>query len=66
METLICATDYSENSVSALKLANVLRKKLDCKLYIIHVFDIRATFISTVSIAYARMEEAAFRDHNAR
>ena len=66
MKTLICATDYSENSVAALKLANVLRKKLDCKLYIVHVFDIRATFISTVSIAYARMEEAAFRDHNAR
>ncbi len=66
MKTLICATDYSQNSVAALKLANVLRKKLDCKLYIVHVFDIRATFISTVSIAYARMEEAAFRDHNAR
>lgn len=66
METLICATDYSENSVSALKLANVLRKKFNCKLFVIHVFDIQATFLSTVSIAYARMEEAAFRDHNAR
>ncbi|MGI9546370.1 MAG: universal stress protein, partial [Flavobacteriaceae bacterium] len=35
-------------------------------LYIVHIFDVSATFISTVSIAYARMEEAAYREHNAR
>ena len=66
MESLIYATDYSENSVAALKMANVLRKKFNSKLYVIHIFDIRATFISTVSIAYARLEEAAFRDHSSR
>lgn len=66
MKSLLCATDYSENSVSALKLANDLRKKFQCKLYVLHVFDLSATFISTVSIAYARLEEAAFRDHHSR
>ena len=66
MKSLLYATDYSENSIAALKLANDLRKKFDCKLYVVHIFDISATFISTVSIAYARMQEAAFRDHNAR
>jgi nucleotide-binding universal stress UspA family protein len=66
MKTLLCATDFSDNSVAALKMANKLRKILNSKLYVIHVFDLSATFISTVSIAYAKMEEAAFRDHHAR
>mgnify|MGYP000066292644 CR=1 FL=1 len=66
MKTLLCATDLSDNSVAALKMANNLRKTLNARLFVVHVFDISATFISTVSIAYARMEEAAFRDHHAR
>ena len=66
MKALLYATDYSDNSVAALQLANDLRKKFKCKLYVVHVFDISATFISTVSIAYARMQEAAFRDHRSR
>ena len=66
MKALLYATDYSENSISALKMANYLRRKFRCKLYVLHVFDLSATFISTVSIAYARLEEAAFRDHHSR
>ena len=66
MKALLYATDYSENSIAALKLANTLRKKFRCKLYVVHIFDISATFMSTVSIAYARMEEATFREHNSR
>ena len=60
MRSLLYATDYSDNSIPALKFAWNLSQKLDVPLYVIHVFDINATFISTVSIAYARMEEAAF------
>ena len=60
MKSLLYATDYSSNSVPALKFAWNLSQKLDVPLYVMHVFDINATFISTVSIAYARMEEAAF------
>ncbi len=63
MKTILCATDYSDNSISALKLANVFCKKLNADLHVIHVFDISATFISTVSLAYARLEEAAFNNH---
>ena len=59
MKTILCATDYSDNSTSALKLANVFCKKLKAELHVVHVFDISATFISTVSLAYARLEEAA-------
>ncbi|MCE2613020.1 universal stress protein [Flavobacteriaceae bacterium D16] len=63
MKSLLYATDYSPNSVPALKFAWNLSQKMDVPLYVIHVFDINATFISTVSIAYARMEEAAFYKH---
>jgi nucleotide-binding universal stress UspA family protein len=66
MKTLLCATDFSDNSVAALKMANSLRKTLKAKLSVVHVFDLSATFISTVSIAYARMEEAAFKKNQAR
>ena len=66
MKTLLYATDYSDNSISALKLANGLRKKFKAKLFVMHVFDIEATFISTVSLAYAKLEEAAFKDHRKR
>lgn len=63
MKSLLYATDYSPNSVPALKFAWNLSLKLDVPLYVMHVFDINAAFISTVSIAYARMEEAAFFKH---
>lgn len=66
MDALLFATDYSDNSIAALKWANRLRKEFNSKLYVVHIFDVSATFISTVSIAYARMEEAAYREHNAR
>ena len=66
MKTLLCATDFSDNSVAALKMANKLRKTLDAQLTVVHVFDLSATLVSTVSIAYARREEAAFRDRHGR
>ena len=63
MKSILYATDYSENSIPAFKFAWKLSQKLNAPLYVMHVFDISATFISTVSIAYARMEEAAFKKH---
>ncbi len=66
MKTLLCATDFSDNSVAAIKMANNFRKILNANLHVVHVFDLSATFISTVSIAYAKMEEAAFRDNHAK
>jgi nucleotide-binding universal stress UspA family protein len=66
MKTLLYATDYSVNSIAALKFAEVLREKLRAKLYVLHVFDMSATLISTVSLSYARREEASFKDHNTR
>jgi len=66
MKTILYATDYSENSVTALHWANTLRRTLNAKLYVLHVFDMAVTFISTVSIAYARLEENTLKTHTQR
>ncbi|MFP2994426.1 universal stress protein [Spongiivirga sp. MCCC 1A20706] len=42
MKTIIHATDFSDNSISALKYAHSLSKKLDAKLRVIHVFSLHA------------------------
>ncbi|MEK6152278.1 universal stress protein [Flavobacteriaceae bacterium 3-367] len=65
MKTILCATDYSESSVSALKFAKFLSDKLKADLVILHVYDID-TLVSPVSIAYARMQEEALAKHKAK
>jgi nucleotide-binding universal stress UspA family protein len=66
MKTILVATDISENSASALKYANMLRLRLSAQLFIVHVFDMKPTFMSTVSIAYTRLEEAAFEEYRTK
>jgi len=39
MKTILCATDYSPNSIAALKYAYAISKKMDAGLLVIHVFD---------------------------
>lgn len=39
MKTIIYATDYSENSISALKYAYAISSKLNARLWVIHVFN---------------------------
>ena len=56
MKTILYATDYSQNSVAALKLAYLLTKKFDAKLFVMHVFDIPLT-LSTVSISHLKKEK---------
>ncbi|WP_282074305.1 universal stress protein [Maribacter aquivivus] len=57
MKTILYATDYSENSVSALRVAYILAKKFNAKLIIIHVFDIPITLASTVTLTYLKKEK---------
>ncbi len=61
MKTLLYATDFSDNSIGALKFAEMLRHRFKAKLYMLHVFDMKPTFASTVSISYSRKEEAALK-----
>ena len=39
MKRILCATDYSENAVVALKFAHEISKNLDANLLVTHVFD---------------------------
>ncbi|MGB5646380.1 universal stress protein [Muriicola sp.] len=66
MRTILVATDFSETSASALKFANMLRQQLSAQLFVVHVFDMKPTFMSTVSIAYTRLEEAAFVEYRTK
>lgn len=60
MDTILYATDYSENSVAALYYAYGLSKRLNARLMVMHVFDIPINWASTVSLTYSRREVKAF------
>ncbi len=62
MKTLLYATDFSDNSIAALKFAKMLRQQFNAKLYMLHIFDMKPTFMSTVSISYSRLEESALKE----
>ena len=62
MKTLLYATDFSDNSIPAFNYARMLNERLKSRLYVLHVFDMKATFISTVSLTYAKREEIMLRE----
>lgn len=66
MKTILYATDYSENSVAALRLAYTIAQKFNAKLIVIHVFDAPITLASTVSISYMKKEKRHFIEHDAK
>ncbi|MBT8280018.1 MAG: universal stress protein, partial [Muriicola sp.] len=46
MKNLLYATDFSENSIPAFHFAAMLSERLKAKLHVLHVYDMKATFIS--------------------
>tara|TARA_R110002051_G_scaffold26108_8_gene63103 strand:- start:336 stop:1181 length:846 start_codon:yes stop_codon:yes gene_type:complete len=66
MKTILYATDYSENSVSALRLAYSLAKKLSAKLIVMHVFDMPITLASTVTVTYLKKEKKLYVENRAK
>ncbi len=62
MRTLLYATDFSDNSIPAFHYAQLLSEQLNAKLFVLHVFDMKATFISTVSLTYAKREEIMLKE----
>lgn len=66
MKPIIYATDYSENSIAAFKLAHILSKKLGTRLIVLHVFDLNVALVTPMSMTYAKMEKAAFQKHHER
>jgi nucleotide-binding universal stress UspA family protein len=66
MKTILFATDYSENSIAALKYANSLSKAIQATLKVIHVFDY-PTMLDDLSLkaedAFPDIEGDAFKKH---
>lgn len=53
---VLYATDFSKNSVSALRYAQFISEKIDGQLFVLHVFDNPISLASTVSISYSKKE----------
>ena len=66
MKPVVYATDYSENSVAAFKMAHALSQKLGTRLIVLHVFDLNVALVTPMSMTYVKMEKAAFQKHNER
>lgn len=67
MKTILYATDYSSNSVAALKYAGKMAKQLKNRLVVVHVFDYRTTLGATVlSESFHDSENDAFKTHRAK
>ncbi len=69
MKTILYATDYSENSIAALKYAYSLSTAIEATLKVIHVFDY-PTMLDWLSFkaeaAFPDIEGDAFKKHNSK
>lgn len=69
MKTILYATDYSENSVAALKYAYSLSKTIRAALKVIHIFDY-PTMLDDFSLkaeeAFPDIEGDAFKKHHSK
>lgn len=66
MKTILYATDYSGNSVAALKYAHAMSRQLDTRLIMTHIFDY-PTVLGTKGLdePFPHLEETAFKKHRA-
>lgn len=51
MKTILHATDFSDNAITALKYAYALSTKTKANLWVVHIFDL-STFISNIDDPY--------------
>jgi len=65
MKTILCAVDYSENAVTALKFAYTLSTKIDASLFVIHIFDL-PTLSSDLDDPYFLSEGAVLEKRNSK
>lgn len=67
MKTILYATDYSENSVAALKYAYEMSEQLGTRLVITHVFNY-PTVLGTENLdePFSYVEKSAFKSHRSK
>lgn len=66
MKTILYATDYSNNSVAALRMAHLLAKKFISKLIVMHIFDVPISVASPLSMSYMKKEKRLFVENRAK
>lgn len=66
MKTILYATDYSENSVAALKYAYNMSLKINAKLLAVHVFDNPTIMRTKQEGTIPDIEKDSFKAHNAK
>lgn len=66
MKTILYATDYSKNSVTALKYAYKLSSTMNAQLTVIHVFHYPTSLIEMVSNAEPDFGVNYFKKHNSK
>lgn len=66
MKTILYATDYSENSVAALKYAHNMCLEIGSKLLVIHVFDNPTILQTKVKQPFPNLEKDALTGHTAK
>ena len=67
MKTILYATDYSENSVAALKYAHKMSEQLETRLVIAHVFDYPTILgMEGLDEPFPHLEKDAFKLHRSK
>jgi len=64
MKTIICATDYSKNAVTAIKYAHEISSKIGAELLVIHVYKLPLILGLEFDIFYDDLEKKTFQKHN--
>lgn len=66
MKTIICATDYSKNAVTAMKYAQEISSKLEANLLVIHVYKLPLMLGLEFDIFYDELEKTTLKKHNSK
>lgn len=66
MKTILFATDYSDNSIAALKYAHDMCVRMDAKLLVTHVLDYPTTMDSRVEKTLMSIKKDAIEENNVK
>jgi len=66
MKTIIFASDYSKNAVTALKYASGLSSKLGANLLVIHIYSLPIMLGLEFDIFYDELEKTTLKKHNTK
>jgi nucleotide-binding universal stress UspA family protein len=66
MKTILFASDYSKNAITAIKYAHGLSSKLGAKLLVIHIYKLPMMLGLEFDIFYDELEKTTLKENNAK